>query len=422
RYNITNGSATSTIISNSSGDYRIDVSSGNHTITPIFENPGYFNVTPATLNLSFPSQTSPQSQNFCLSANGPHQDLQIVIFPISPARPGFDADYKIIYDNAGTITQSGEVVLTYEGAKSEFVSASLLPSATTLSSMTWNFSNLQPLEHREITFRLNLNTPMESPPVNIGDQLNFTAQINPIAGDEFVQNNILGIKQTVVASMDPNDKTCLQGNVVAPETIGQYVHYVIRFENTGTFAAQNIVVKDMIDTSKFDISTLIPINGSHSFETRITSTNQVEFIFENIMLPFDDATNDGYVAFKIKTLPSLAVGDTFSNNASIYFDYNFPIVTNTATTTIEALGANDFNFSDYFTLYPNPAKDVLYLKADESNQFKSVRIFNIMGQLVLAISGSATNSEIDVSDLKAGNYFIKVSTNKGSSNHRFLKE
>jgi uncharacterized repeat protein (TIGR01451 family) len=28
--------------------------------------------------------------------------------------------------------------------------------------------------------------------------------------------------------------------------IGKYVHYIIRFENTGTFAAENIVVKELL--------------------------------------------------------------------------------------------------------------------------------------------------------------------------------
>ncbi len=63
---------------------------------------------------------------------------------------------------------------------------------------------------------------------------------------------------------------------------------------------------------------------------KLQHNNKVEFIFENINLPFDDANNDGFVAFKIKTKSSLVLGDTFSNSANIYFDYNFPIVTNTA--------------------------------------------------------------------------------------------
>ena len=73
--------------------------------------------------------------------------------------------------------------------------------------------------------------------------------------------------------------------------VGKEVHYLIRFENTGTANAENIVVKDMIDTTKFDINSLIPIDGSHPFVTKISNTNKVEFIFENINLPFGDANN-----------------------------------------------------------------------------------------------------------------------------------
>ena len=68
-----------------------------------------------------------------------------------------------------------------------------------------------------------------------------------------------------------------EGNVVGQEAIGNYVHYIIRFENTGTFPAENIVVKDLIDQTKFDITTLTPISSSHPFVTRISANNKVEF-------------------------------------------------------------------------------------------------------------------------------------------------
>ncbi|KGO91091.1 DUF7619 domain-containing protein, partial [Flavobacterium enshiense] len=162
---------------------------------------------------------------------------------------------------------------------------------------------------------------------NDGDILHYTTAVTSAATDEMPNDNTFVFHQRVVNSYDPNDKTCIQGTTIAQSQVGKYVHYMIRFENTGTFPAQNIVVKDMIDTNKFDINSLVPLKGSHPFVTNITSGNKVEFIFENINLPFDDANNDGYVAFKIKTKPSLVVGNTFSNSASIYFDYNFPIVT-----------------------------------------------------------------------------------------------
>ncbi len=230
------------------------------------------------------------------------------------------------------------------------------------------------------------------------------------------------MNQTVVDSFDPNDKTCLEGATIPPSAVGKYVHYLIRFENKGTAEAQNVVVKDMIDTSKFDVNSLVVTQGSHPFVTRISETNKVEFIFENINLPFDDATNDGYVAFKIKTKPSLVVGDSFSNTASIYFDYNFPIVTNTATTSVlQSLGNIDFEFDSYFSVYPNPAKNSLNVDIKKQIKVSSISIYNTLGQQILVIPNAQYTKQVDVSNLKTGNYFIKLTSDKGSSVGKFIK-
>ena len=187
---------------------------------------------------------------------------------------------------------------------------------------------------------------------------------------------------------------------------------MIRFENTGSANATNIVVsKDVVDVAKYDINTIIPMNGSHDYYSRINGNN-VEFIFENINLPFDDATNDGYVAFKIKIKSTLVAGDTFSKNANIYFDYNFPIVTNTANTVIAALSTQDFEFKNYFSLYPNPVSNVLNMTTKETIKITSINIYNALGQLVLVIPNAQNAKTVDVSSLSSGNYFIKVNSDK----------
>jgi hypothetical protein len=323
KFSISDGTKSGNLISTISGNYSIPVLAGTHTITPVLENPTYFNVFPTTVNVTFPTQTSPFTQDFCITPNGVHNDLEITLIPLLPARPGFDAKYKIVYKNKGNTVQSGTVNLTFDDAVLDLVEANPVTSTQSTNNLSWNFTALKPFETREITFTLNVNSPMEIPAVNNGAILNFTTTITTLATDETPLDNTFTLSQTVVGSYDPNDKTCLEGAVITPALIGQYVHYMIRFENTGTFAAQNIVVKDMIDLSKFDISTLVPTSSSHSFVTKISELNKVEFIFENINLPFDDASNDGYIAFKIKTLPTLKVGDTFTNDASIYFDYIF---------------------------------------------------------------------------------------------------
>jgi hypothetical protein len=419
KYSINNGITTGTLISNATGNYSINVPAGSYTITPIFENPSYFTVSPTNLAVNFPSQTSPFIQNFCISLI-PHHDVEVSILPMIPARPGFDSKYKIVYKNKGNQVENGSIAFNFDDTKLDYVSADEIPSQAT-GALTWNYTNLQPFETKEITVTLNVNSPTETPAVNNGDILNYTTTIVSATTDETPNDNAFAYNQTVVNSFDPNDKTCLEGATITPAKVGEYVHYIIRFENTGTYPAENIVVKDMIDTAKFDINSMVPIKGSHSFVTNITSGNKVEFIFENINLPFDDANNDGYVAFKIKTKPTLVLGNTFSNTASIYFDYNFPIVTNTATTTIAVLATQDFEFSNYFSLYPNPVKDILNIAVKETIEITSINIYNTLGQLVLVIPNAQKVSSVDVLGLTAGNYFIKINSDKGTSNTKFIK-
>ena len=421
KLSFSDGISTGNLISDATGAYHYEVQYGTQTIIPILETSSYFTVSPATVTVTFPNQGSPFMQDFCVTTNGTHNDLEVTLLPIGPARPGFNAEYKIIYKNKGTHAQSGSVNLIFNDTNTDLISSNPTANSQAINSLTWNFSNLLPFETREITIILNLNSPLETPAINGGDILNYTATVTGTT-DETPIDNSSTLNQAVVNSFDPNDKTCLEGTTISPSMIGQYVHYLIRFENTGTYFAENVVVRDIIDTTKFDISSLVSTNGSYSFVTRITNTNRVEFIFENINLPFDDANNDGYVAFKIKTKPTLALGTTFSNSAAIYFDYNFPIVTNTATTTIAVLANQDFDFDNYFCVYPVPAKDMLHFDSKNEIGVTSIHIYDMLGQIIQVVTNPESNTTIDVSDLKSGTYFLKVITDKGTANRKFIKE
>lgn len=178
-------------------------------------------------------------------------------------------------------------------------------------------------------------------------------------------------------------------------------------------------MKDEIDTSKFDLSTLIPLHASHNFVTRITGSNIVEFIFENIQLPFANATNDGYVSFKIKTKSTLTAGNSFNNTAKIYFDYNHPIITNTYTTTVQnILGTTETTKDDkIFSIYPNPVTDVLFIKSDDK-VLKS-EVYDSSGRIMMT-TGIEDNS-LNVSQLPKGNYIIKLYFKDKTAAKKFIK-
>jgi len=412
-FSVNNGTATGNYVSNSTGDYSIAVPQGIYTVTP--QIGAYFTATPANIVVDFSTAVNPSIQDFCITSNGVFNDLEITILPLTLARPGFDASYSITYKNKGTTTLSGDVNLAFNDDLIDYVSSTPLVDTANTGELIWNYTNLKPFEAREILLTMNANTPTDPTfPLNNGDLLGFTATINPVSGDETPEDNVFDLHQTVVNSYDPNDKTCLEGKTILPSEVSEYVSYMIRFENNGTASAVNIVVKDVIDVSKYDMSTLRVIKGSHSFVTEVRNDNIVEFIFENINLPFDDANNDGYVSFKIKTLPTLVENDTFENKAEIYFDYNPAIVTNLAQTTVKSLlGISDYQIDNSITYYPNPAKDVIHINS--KNSLKGVSIYDINGRMLLntELTGSHVQNDFDVSKFDNGVYFIKIISEKG---------
>ena len=82
----------------------------------------------------------------------------------------------------------------------------------------------------------------------------------------------------------------------------------------------------------------------------------------------------------------------------------------------------DFVFSNYFSVYPNPVHDVLTISAKESIEVSSINICNTLGQVVLVIPNAQNTKTVDVSSLTSGNYFIKINSDKRTSNTKFIKK
>ncbi|WP_299888532.1 T9SS type A sorting domain-containing protein [uncultured Lacinutrix sp.] len=423
KLNISNGTYNSTLFANNSGDYELHLLDGLNTITAELPNSDYYNISPSNVSVDFPTDASPFNLDFCISPNITIIDTEIYVIPITEARPGFDAIYRVIYKNVGNTVVSGSVEFNYNSDFVNYVSSSIAVDQQIANTLVWDYIDLQPLEQREILVTMNLNTPTDIDfPLNDGDILSYSAIVNPIPDDETPFNNTHSIRQDVVNSFDPNDKRCLEGNEIELDKVGEYLHYMIRFENTGTASAVNIVVKDIIDETKFDMASFIPLHASHNFVTRIQNNNEVEFIFENINLPFDDASNDGYVVFKIKTHNTLVVGDTFSNEAEIYFDFNFPIITNNETVTVVTnnLSVEEFEYPNV-SIYPNPVKEVFFVNTN--SKVNTVLVYNINGQIVKEIKllDHAIENKVEVSDLAKGIYFVKLNTDKGEFIKKLIK-
>ncbi|WP_452220968.1 DUF7619 domain-containing protein [Lacinutrix salivirga] len=308
--------------------------SGNFLIEPV--NSGNIVATPNGINLTInSSSTSYLNNDFCFTSNITGVEVEAQLVSQNLARPGFVADYELNYSNNGDTTTGAEtIVLNFDSSKMSYVtnSASVVPASVTSNSITWNYTNLTSLEFRNITFSFNILPP---PTVTGGDVLNFAGNITPTT-DVDPGNNSFILDQTVVNAYDPNDVLCMEGDEISPSQIGDDLTYRIRFQNTGTASAVNITVKTDLDAD-LDWATFQPISASHAYTTSVANGNELTYTFNNINLD-DSTTNEpgshGWIFYKIKPKSTVVVGDTFNATASIYFDFNPAVVTNTYTTTI----------------------------------------------------------------------------------------
>lgn len=402
---------------NEEGDYFRYAAPGDYTITPQLDST-LFVATPISGSVSFPGfDAAEHVQDFCITANGVHPDAEIVIVPFGGAMPGFDSVYKIYLSNNGNQILSGDVNFTYDDSVLDYVSANPLEDAAATGSLTWNYTGLLPFETREMIVVLNVNAPTETPAVNIDDVLAFSASVTPADGDDTPEDNEFELEQVVVGSFDPNNIICLEGDVEDVDAIGEYLHYVVNFENTGTAAATFVVVTQQIDAAMFDLASLEIIGSSHSVDVTLVGST-LEIRFDAIVL---GANEQGNVLFKIKSLPTLAEGDAVMNQASIVFDYNFALETNIATTVFEVLmGTDPVAEPLAITVYPNPAADVVNITSRTT--IRSIELYDINGRLLQSAVLNDVQAKLDIAGRSAGLYFLKVTSDAGSKVEKIIKE
>ena len=416
---INDGTDSGSTFVQGNGKYSFYTKSGNFTITATPENPALFQIAPAHFSTSFADDNNHTfTQNLCVSKTSSQKDLEVIFAPINAARPGFDATYKLMVRNKGNMTISGDVFVVFENLKMTYIS-STSPINLLANTIKYSVSDLKPYQEQAIEIVFKVNTPTHpTHPVNIDDKLNFIANA-PIENDTFENDNIFNFQQTVTGSYDPNDIVCLEGEKVSTEKIGDYLHYIINFENTGNAAAENVVVEMDINPDFFDAETLQIQNSSHPIFAEIKN-NKVRFMMEKIDL---GAGNHGNVVLKIKTINTLQKGNKVMNKAKIYFDYNFPIATNEATTefgesTLQTSSAVDNSLK----VYPIPAKEYVIIEAD--SKILNVEIYDLQGKMIEKQNGmnSSKKLKLSLNEKISGVYLLKIKTEKGTTINKIIKQ
>lgn len=342
-------------------------------------------------------------------------EMQVSIAAVGRARPRFPITYVVDYRYAGAVPFTGRLVVR-DVEFSVFEDAEPQPEAINESEVMWHFENLEPGAAGQIRIfgstspRAAINTDA------CAEAIFETAEGTEIARDRFCQ--------PVRNSFDPNDI------LVSPKGLGvkglifpeqQDLTYTVRFQNTGNDTAYTVVIRDTLGAFH-DLSALELGAASHDYRVELSSDRIIAFIFENIMLPdsnVNEAGSHGFVKYTVGLQRNILPETVIANRASIYFDYNDPIITNTAQNLMSAHPVSvpyrprTARAPDSIVLYPNPASEVLTITGRDATIY-SMKLYNALGVAVRDIPlVNARSTQLDASNLSAGAYFIRVATNLG---------
>ncbi|MBL0032543.1 MAG: T9SS type A sorting domain-containing protein [Bacteroidetes bacterium] len=411
---------------NINGDYRmITVDTGTFVIEPRSLN--YYSTLPASHTINFPVVGQIDSLNDFSAVIIPGiYDLNVNIIPLNRFRPGFNVSYLITYSNIGTEPVNGRIVMILD-TNLIYTSASITPDTVNGDTLIWSSLTLAIQESGQITVNSILD-----PLTLIGTNILTDAAINTPAGitDEDSLNNYSSWADDVTGSYDPNDKAVSVSKIYTNQLPNvPFLDYLIRFQNTGNDTAFTVVVRDTM-SQLLDMSTFATINSSHTVEIDYQPLSRVlAFTFSNILLAdsnVNEPMSHGFIHFKVKPITNLVDGDEIENTAGIYFDFNPPVITNTAVTQI-LLPTRINQISDFkFGLYPNPSigKVTVTLGENYINKKAFVQIVNSLGGIVYSKSEALSKNKIDLntSDLATGLYIVRVVIDDKTSSKQFIKQ
>jgi hypothetical protein len=109
----------------------------------------------------------------------------------------------------------------------------------------------------------------------------------------------------------------------------------------------------------------------------------------------------------------------------VWSDGNAPPVSGRVEGTFDivvnaSLSTGSFENEAAFNYYPNPVQNTLTLSAQ--NNIENVTMYNMLGQEVLRATPNAVNSELDMSNLQDGTYFVKVTIANTTKTIRVIKQ
>jgi len=158
----------------------------------------------------------------------------------------------------------------------------------------------------------------------------------------------------------------------------------------------------------------LDVDNYDAFLNHIASLNNVEI--KCIYPEGSTVYENTYYTYGLKRVDNLKYCDSISR-ATVVNNYG----SMTGDSLYENCGLSVLSpIKEEIIIYPNPAEKMFYIKTSNTTVIQEIIILNMYGQHVKSIH--KTNTEIDINDLSAGVYFIKITTNLGVISKQLLKE
>jgi hypothetical protein len=395
---------------NNQGEYHMYYDVVDDTLRVLPGPYWYWSVEPPYAVPSSPQQPL----DFAVSIPSGIIDVGITAIELTPFRRGFDSEVLIQAHNYGSAT-ADSILIAFDvqtmPAPLEYVSAVPSPLLVSGDYLVWLLDSLAP--GATTTVQLVLHAPLSTA---IGTLVSYDVQAD-LANDGYMKNNYFGTRSPVVGSFDPNDKRVSPENLPVTALDTAELLYVIRFQNTGTFPADFVVIRDSLPP-KLNPATLNVIASSHPCTWQLEGYGYLEVRFDPIFLP-DSTSNEpashGFVAFTAQPRPYLLSGDLVRNRAGIYFDFNEPIITDYAVTKIETVtGMSEATPAGEplaIGLSPNPVSRHAAARVEwplDAPAPAVVEVLDLQGRRMQHTKVPAGNQQVLLDVLSPGAYWVRV--------------
>jgi len=396
------------------GMYTTYLSEGDYDIT-LQSNPVWENNCAAAHTFTVTSSGNYCNKDFGIEAICTSPDLEASI-STSALRRGLRNIVQVQYANRGSRVATNAVLKVHAPSQVTFLFADSAWSQVDDTTYTWNLGAIEAGFSGAIIIKDSVSRL-----ATLEHLLTISTEITSDESDCGFYPNTASVQSEVVGSVDPNDKLVFPkgltdvGYVRKTDTLT----YTIRFQNIGTYAAERVLVIDTL-SQHLDPSTIQLVGNSHP--TQFFNENGIiRWLMQGIHLP-DSTSNEpeshGYVSFKI--LPKATTPDNavILNDASIQFDFNEHIITNTTINTVK------YNFKDIapFSVLalPNPTNATFKMMIVDGERnypgiaIRKVVVKNYMGTILHQMYAPSQLQEISIESLPAGSYIIEAQDEFGN--------